>query len=180
MIHKPLSIFLLLIPLLIGTEKGGSDSGPSLEGCLLTITSDHSTYEPGQPIKLHILLLNTRPQLSFPEDGAYAFDIDVFLADDTPAPLTLWGRDHARQTKFSGVFRNNWTTLTAGQGYNCDYPDLARRNDMTLDGRYKIVVHRLLPSETDPNAQIDLTSNELTVTVATPNAQPTTRAERAN
>jgi len=133
------------------------------EGCRVSLNVDKVKYDFGEPINIGATVQNVSReklwvegnQLRFP----YRFEIYGPNSDETP--LTLWG--NKRMKVHSGSLATE--LLSKGEKRSDTFSMLNRTFDMSLPGKYAIVVHRVVRSELDPNAWIDVMSNTVVVEV---------------
>lgn len=156
-------------------SPGTGGWGIPVEGCRLQLATDRDQYQFGDLVKLRVVLENEhRDQLWVFEGAEFPYRIEVFRSSNEPAPLTLWGRIMSSRKKEAS---NNAVRLLRGQARVDELPMLNRVFDMSLDGKYAILVHRTLPSELDPNAWIEVTSDCVVVTIGRADAATTRQSQ---
>jgi hypothetical protein len=159
--------YLILLSLLGATNANDATQwGPATEGCRISLSFDKTEYDFGESINLSATVQNVGReklqvegnQLRFP----YRFEFYGPKSEETP--LTLWGQAFMRTHGGS----QSQQILSRGETRTDTFPTLNRAYDMTLAGKYSIVVHRIVPSELDPKAWIDVASNTLIIEVKDP------------
>jgi hypothetical protein len=139
--------------------------GAISEGCRISLTSDKEQYNFGDPINLHVVLQNVdRKELRIFEGAHFPYRIEMYLPNNEDGTLTLWGHT---QTRAEIAASNIRIILMQGQTQADDFITLNRAYDMSLDGKYAIVAHRIVPSETDPKAWVDVVSNPIVIEIKT-------------
>jgi hypothetical protein len=176
---KKTSFFFAVVLMLLFVGANGDAAkhwGTPLEGCRLGLITNEEQYHFGDLINLQVILQNlTRKELVFGDGGHFPYEISLTLPNGKPAPLSLWGQMESSSPK--AYVRNVSIHLAAGETKTDDLSMLNRRFDMTLEGQYTIVVRRRLPSESDPNAWIEVFSNSVVITLGPPESKPATRPE---
>lgn len=155
---------LLALLLLAGADKpdGPPEWGIPVEGCRLSLATDKTQYSFGEPINIHVVIQNTdRHQLRVIEGQNFPYHVQVIGPKNDDSPLTLWGRYITRPHSGSA----DTIFLSKGQTKDDDFEMLNEAYDMTLPGKYGIIVTGSLPSETDPNASIGVISNTIIIEV---------------
>ncbi len=145
-------------------ERGESPWGPPTEGCRLSLSTNKQQYQFGEQIDLHITLENAdRDYLVLAEGYWVPYKLEITAPNLRDAPPTLWGQAEQRGEALGGSARVY--KLSKGQTRAEDFVMLNRYFDMSLNGKYSIVVHQILPSAIDPNGWITVTSNPILIQI---------------
>jgi hypothetical protein len=162
------SIFIVLIGVasLTGTDQVEQlPWGTTVEGCRLGASTDKEQYDFGQPINLHLVLQNKdRDRLKLSEGSDFGFTIEIISPNQQTAHLTLWGEGTLNGNAMEA--RRRLITLAHGDTTTASIM-LNRAYDMTLDGKYTISAHRIIPSNLDADAWVDVSSNKVIVEIRT-------------
>lgn len=141
--------------------------GPTVEGCRLSLMSEKAQYEIGEPVIINVVLQNQdREKLAVSVSQPFPYRVELYLPNNDEAPLTLWGHSMNRKLLIE-LGSSVASVLYRGDSKSPDSLMLNREFDMTLDGRYLLIVHKTVPSETDPNAWIDVSSNKVVIEINT-------------
>jgi hypothetical protein len=145
-------------------DTGGQLWGSPIEGCRLSLGTDKQQYQFGEPIHLHVMLENTdRDSLTVVEGYWLPYRVEVTAPNLHDAPPTLWSQAEKRGEELGGSARV--IKLSKGQTREEDFLSLNRYFDMSLSGKYAIVVNQILPSALDPNGWVTVTSNPIVIDV---------------
>jgi hypothetical protein len=148
-----------------GSEQ--ANQGDVTDGCRLDLSTDKVQYAVGEPINLHILISNVnRDPIDFFGQDYFSYMVEVFLPNGDPSPKTLWGDRNVPPRKVSEESAGE--TVLPGQTL-LDVLDTVNRGfDMTLSGKYVIVVHRSFSIEPDRKKWFEVSSNKLVVEIDDP------------
>lgn len=168
---------VLLATMTLATARDKADrpeeaGGEIVDGYRLFAATDRRAYKLGETVNLTVKLTNAGDGevsvINAAHDTTYEVDITVPRVGIGPggetadkAPLTLKGRARAQTALHRG---NHITPVAPGESVTIEMPDLNRLYDMTLSGKYTIVVRRELRSR-DNNKTVEVVSNALTVQI---------------
>lgn len=164
-------IFLIVMLVMTGISVAAigeepKDWGLPNDGWHLSLVIEEKEYLVGQPIGIKVVLQNIgQDAAKIPWGGGnvlYVIPADVTFSDGEKCPKTFWGE---RET-FAPHGSNSLMKVAPQESDTItSITNLNRAYDMTLDGKYTIVVHRNLPSRADPNKWIDVVSNPVVITI---------------
>jgi hypothetical protein len=160
-------ICLLLLGLLGATDdNGGSHWGPISEGCRIGLSTDKLVYEFGESVDVSALVENVdRDKLEVEGSQArFPYEIELYGPNSDEVPLTLWGKQLMKSHFGSRAF----DSLSRGQIRTDTFSTLNRTFDMTLNGKYILIIHRRVPSDLDPSAWINIDSNTVIFEIKVP------------
>jgi hypothetical protein len=150
MTRYSLSIALFLLAASVARAgEPSADWGPVLKGLQMSSRVDRSRYRADEPIMVEVVIKNTSKEVVFlgmSIDDQASFDIAVSLNESGAGglgrmPLTKYG---ARRFAPLNAAKNIPIRLKEGEERRYRFP-LNRMYDMTLDGKYSVVVNRSIP-----------------------------------
>ncbi len=142
--------------------------GETIEGCRISLTADKPRYRFGDSIDLRVLAQNIgRDRLEVFGTGYFGCEVEVYLPNGHPAPTTIWGELMLHPKKVSAISAGGTILLRDEESRPDDLGVLNRAFDMSLDGKYAIVVRKMVRSGADPNSWIEVRSNPITIEVVT-------------
>jgi len=105
-----------------------------------------------------------RDEVRVIRDNSFCYEVTVFLPDSTVAPPTLFTRESLRARGLLGGSSIS-VPLKKGESEKSHLEDLNRWFDMTLAGKYTVRIRGYYPSRLDPDAKIEVFSNEIEIFV---------------
>jgi hypothetical protein len=163
------SLVPLLLLVVANTDNAeGPVWGPTSEGCRISLSLDKTAYEFGESVEVRATVENVdREKLQVEGIQArFPYRFEFFGPNSEEVPLTLWGRSLMKP--HGGSFAMDG--LSKGQMRADTFSDLNRTFDMTLNGKYALIIHRAAPSELDPQAWINVVSNTVVFEIKGPKA----------
>lgn len=121
-----------------------SKTGEAVGGLTITVEIPRLSYRAGESILLKVTLKNVgQKELRFRQSTPYAmYDIMVKTENGTEIPKTRFGQKHA----WGAAFPKSFLTLGPGEEHSVSLP-ISRLFDMTLAGKYSIVVSKKIPTQ---------------------------------
>ncbi|MGA2232293.1 MAG: hypothetical protein ABSH22_15455 [Tepidisphaeraceae bacterium] len=134
----------------------GRDAG----GWRTSLSADKGEWSIGEPISITLVTLNVDSADGLLFDARAAFTFDITNSIGNKCPQTPRGEIQANNTTTGGV-----PSMSPGEIDVRTFTELNRKYDMTLPGKYVIVVHRKAGTAPNPFANIDVASNPITITL---------------
>jgi hypothetical protein len=158
----------LILLSLLGATGVDQDTqwDPAAEGCRVSLSTNKSEYFFGESIDITAAVQNLdRENLQVEGNHLrFPYRFELYGPNSEEIPLTLWGRAIMKPHGGSIAF----TALSKGQSRVDAFSVLNRAFDLTLEGKYALVIHRTVPSALDPHAWIDLVSNTVIFEIKNP------------
>jgi hypothetical protein len=144
------------------TEPATQPWGETNDGLRARVTANPSVHKAGDPIVCNVELENVGDKdviIGVRSAGVSDFEFEVIFQGVGEVPLTKWGL--AEQLALGRVQSKR---IKPGEVY-AEKLLVSRAYDMSLDGTYRIAVHRAISIPGDPSKAIHLESNELSLVV---------------
>ncbi len=160
--------FVLLWPVAYAQSEGTANdakapsTGREVEGFTLSLSSNQTTYKPGEMIKAQVVLTNVSTEKVTFSMGSEMekFHFEVVLPNKEVAPLTLYGKKLQRVPMFS--YKTAY--LPPEETIDVEFP-MNRLFDMTLSGNYTIKIVTSVSVRADREKLAEVSSNSIQVVV---------------
>jgi len=165
-------ISVLLFPILAMAQvdvRPGDDEaakrtwGKVVQGQAVSIVVKKSVYAPEEQIGLSICFKNLGHEdvQVVQANTLRVYQVDVILPDGNDAPITLYGKSAFERDEQS---QRTVITLKPNE-QQCVELELNRLYDLSLAGRYKVVVHREVWKSERRSENVKVTSNTLEIAI---------------